>query len=1814
MEPRTDTHPPSLGFFWLILAFGLIGFAHTPAPAGQILAEGGELVAAYREGVLHVRVPYDAVREGPSTLEVEVLDIKDRRLAHRSRTLPAGGGRGVWSMSLPIGRNAPLEDLAWDRLKIHDGRHSKIVSISEILHLPAVRVFAQRSYAAGSHASARIIASDSRTGDPLRASAVRLELFDRERATSLYAGTTDSLGTVQARFHLPEGSFGPRTLRVTAVTPLGTATADEPVRLERRDRILLTTDKPIYQPGQTMHLRALALDGASRRAAGEQPITLEVEDAKGNKVFRHRSHTDRFGIASGELELADEVNFGAYHVRAILGEEPAVTTQEKTVTVDRYTLPKFKVEVGLEGKAGGEATYYAPGDMVSGKLTARYMFGKPVSSAEVAVTLSTFDVEPVELARITGTTDAEGRYSFTAKLPDFLAGRFTEHGSATVAIEAEVKDTAAHTESRSRSLLVSTKPILIMAVPESGQLIPGMENRVFILTSYPDGTPAETTVSGNITPASIGTDASGVGMVTVLAGRLPMSLNLRATDARGRTAHERVVLETRGQSQSLRLRSDRSVYKVGDTLRLETLSTRPRGAVYLDVVKDGQTLITRAIESSHGRGAIDLDLTPDMFGALEVRAYQITSEAEPISDRRLIYVDPADDLEVEVSAARDTYRPGEEARIDFRVSDAAGRPVAAALGVEVVDEAVFALSDKHPGFEKVFLYLQKELLTPRYEIHQLSLEQVLRNDSEGPAPARIAERERSAQVLFAAAGSIQDADVHREFGSAAIEAKREAFQAAYSRRVVTSVKALAAALTVRYRTRPASNEGFDRDLQALYASHAADAKLLDPWGRPLVGTGTIGAAEYETVTLRSLGPDGRDGTADDIGVPVYASRRGSGAPRSTPFKGSVIAVLDAVAGGRSEIRGLVRDPVGRPLVSIKVSAVSRSSGRMTQMYTDPMGRFTIPDLAPDIYDVTFEGEAHLATRYQWLILDSGTRASITVALEPWKGATPVLSVYGPPEDDDNEGVFGDARGAFGHPVGGVAGGVIGGLPADIVGRAFATHLDLAAGVNDAAGDGNANLHGTRGRDFKLEVDGVSPVDPLARRFMSDVMPDAIDGGAGGSAPRIRSFFPETLYVNPAIVTDGAGRASIRVPMADSITTWRVSSLASTENGALGSSTAPIHVFQDFFIDLDLPAAVTKNDLLSVPVAVYNYLPDAQRVSLELRQDPWFALDNDVAVKQVDVRAGEVGVVYFRMRASGIGEQQLQVTARIERGRPGSAGDTVARPVEVRPDGEERAVVVNGRLEREATQRIVIPANALPDASKLFVKLYPGALSQVVEGLDAILRMPSGCFEQTSSSTYPDVLVLDYLKASKQLTPEIRMKAEQYVSLGYQRLVTFEVPGGGFSWFGQAPANKILTAYGLMEFADMSHVHEVDPRVIERTQRWLVSQQLRDGSFGPDASFINEGATSRYNADVVRITAYIGWALAATGYRGEAVEMARTYVAAHVTGKEDAYTSAVIANFAAELGGEKAWTDAAIDGLAAKATEGPKTAFWKQDGETPTFAREESADLETTALAAQALLKSGRRSALAKKALDYLAGKKDSFGNWSTTQATILSLKALLMSFSKGQSAETAGSVEVSVDGKTASRVEITQENNDLLRLIDLKSHTHGGEHTIGLAFAGKGSVQYQIVGRYYVPWALRTDENPREPLSIDVAYDRTRLAQDETATARVRVRNNTSETAKLIMVDLGIPPGFEPSAEDFASLVDRTRGSAGGKLEKFTITATQALLYFDGLNAGQTVELSYGLRAKFPVRAKTFSSRIYEYYNPGVEDLTKPVELTVVAK
>ncbi|MGV8125314.1 MAG: hypothetical protein AB2L14_36675 [Candidatus Xenobiia bacterium LiM19] len=89
-------------------------------------------------------------------------------------------------------------------------------------------------------------------------------------------------------------------------------------------------------------------------------------------------------------------------------------------------------------------------------------------------------------------------------------------------------------------------------------------------------------------------------------------------------------------------------------------------------------------------------------------------------------------------------------------------------------------------------------------------------------------------------------------------------------------------------------------------------------------------------------------------------------------------------------------------------------------------------------------------------------------------------------------------------------------------------------------------------------------------------------------------------------------------------------------------------------------------------------------------------------------------------------------------------------------------------------------------------------------------------------TYPNIMILRYLKESGKSLPEVQMRAEGLINTGYQRLLTFEVPGGGFEWFASPPAHRLLSAYGLMEFNDMKAVLSIiDEKIIERNTELAV---------------------------------------------------------------------------------------------------------------------------------------------------------------------------------------------------------------------------------------------------------------------------------------------------------------------------------------------------------------------------------------------------------
>ena len=74
-------------------------------------------------------------------------------------------------------------------------------------------------------------------------------------------------------------------------------------------------------------------------------------------------------------------------------------------------------------------------------------------------------------------------------------------------------------------------------------------------------------------------------------------------------------------------------------------------------------------------------------------------------------------------------------------------------------------------------------------------------------------------------------------------------------------------------------------------------------------------------------------------------------------------------------------------------------------------------------------------------------------------------------------------------------------------------------------------------------------------------------------------------------------------------------------------------------------------------------------------------------------------------------------------------------------------------------------------------------------------------------------------------------------------------------------------------------------------------------------------------------------------------------------------------------------------------------------------------------------------------------------------------------------------------------------------------------------------------------------------MSIKLEYDRTELATDDIINVTATVTNNRPGKANMVIVDLGLPPGFTLIADKLNNLVDE------GVIEKYSTTGRQIIVY-----------------------------------------------------
>jgi hypothetical protein len=841
-------------------------------------------------------------RELAARVRLEVLDPKGlvRGSAETDETIKRGASALVLSLPVKLAELSGNErnEMLWYRLryriipqpqaKVDAARIEGIVSLSEITpELFELRVSTPGHAREGTRYHVQV-----RAQHPISARAVAGVQVEGEMTFEVKAisrtlkagGVTDAEGYAVLDFEVPPQASddGEMELKIKGTRGSLTQEAESEISLEQQALVMMSTDKPLYQPGQMLHLRALCFD-ASKHALSDTAATLTIDDPEGTTVFRAELRTSRFGIASTDWPIPDSTRLGDYAVKLELADkryEEQETMQ--VVKISRYDLPNFAVGVKPD------RAYYLPGQNAEVAINADYLFGQPVKRGHVRVVRETERSwnyreqkwETKEAEKYEGETEADGRFiarvNFQKERASLASEDYSRYRDLTYA--AYFTDpTTNRTEAKRFELRLTKDEIHVYVFEGIERQAQNFPLQFYLSTYYADGAPAECEVQikdayagngpGGQVLRTVKTNRYGVAKVSGLRLQRPeadadqASLNFVARDGQGKTGRQAGILWYSNRGRSLiRLDTDKPLYRAGESIKATITASEPGMKLVLDVWSGETVLRSQAIELRDGRArltipykaAFDAGVTLSVYAAPEPESADYYYDW-PAASRQVLY--PRErDLHLSVQLSQQTYKPGEEAHADFNVSAPGGNPVESALGVVIFDKAVEerARTDREFGSDYGFYGAYRYLSGYRQEVSGISNTDLFKLDLSKPLPDGL---ELVAEILLRT-----DARVPRVFGGNRFQMSQ---QQVFSKLIERQTAAMKDVLAKRY----ALKTEYPRDdgaLRAMLSAAGVDFDALsDPWGTPY-RTRFSTLREMDSLEIISAGADKRFQTTDDF--------------------------------------------------------------------------------------------------------------------------------------------------------------------------------------------------------------------------------------------------------------------------------------------------------------------------------------------------------------------------------------------------------------------------------------------------------------------------------------------------------------------------------------------------------------------------------------------------------------------------------------------------------------------------------------------------------------------------------------------------------------------------------------------------------------------------------------------------------------------------------------------------------------------------------------------------------------------------------------
>ncbi len=666
----------------------------------------------------------------------------------------------------------------------------------------------------------------------------------------------------------------------------------------------------------------------------------------------------------------------------------------------------------------------------------------------------------------------------------------------------------------------------------------------------------------------------------------------------------------------------------------------------------------------------------------------------------------------------------------------------------------------------------------------------------------------------------------------------------------------------------------------------------------------------------------------------------------------------------------------------------------------------------------------------------------------------------------------------------------------------------------------------------------------------------------------RTDFRETIYWNPVVQTNKEGIASVEFYNSDASSTFRAVAEGLGYNGMIGRTEHTYVVQQALQLDAKIPPYLTVGDKALLPLVIRNNSTEAGTYQLNITPPEKFILgpySNTVSL-QPDSSIQLLIPLETGTATSGI--IRFSVTGP-------SSKEVLSLPVAATDNGFPVKMVFSGNQDKQHQFTI---ANMVPGTLRTNLRLFKSLEGQLVNGIESMLREPHGCFEQTSSSTYPNIYILKYLKEHGKSNPEIEKTALEYIRQGYKKLIGFETSQNGFEWFGNTPPHEALTAYGLLEFTDMKEFVEVDEKMLERTKKFLMSRRDKEGGF----RIQNKGYDQFASVPNKIAHLYIVYALTQAGI-GKEIEPEYKSAVKKAFESKDAYQLALMALAASNMKDQANYL-----ALMQTLNQLPE----KLNAETSVVnSRDASLRVESWSLHTLALLRSANPD-LAKAAglLSNILAEKNYYG-YGSTQSTVLALKAL--------------TEYARVSGKVSENATVHFKVNDtvLTDYAGVNPLLQTDTNVFAVTYEKKeGAVPYNLELSYntYLP-----PTNPDAELKLKTTLKSSETTVGETVRMDIEIINTKSVLQPMAIAKIGIPAGLSIQPWQLKEFMEKN------KCAYYEIFDNYLVFYWMGFAPNETKTLGLDLKAEIPGTYKAKASTVYLYYTPEYKYWAEGTEATI---